>query len=137
MMLTTAILVRDEISEDVIRGTLTIADRTYHVLERPWRNNQCNESCIPSGVYEAKFLAQTDSGKYRNVYELQAVPGRSGILIHSGNVVDDTRGCLLIGLARGNQDGKPAVLDSRAALAELARLTDGENFVLKILAPGD
>lgn len=136
-MLTTAILVRDEVSEDVIRGTLTIADRTFHILERPWRDNQCNESCIPSGVYAAKFLVQTNSGKYHNVYELQAVPGRSSILIHCGNVVDDTRGCLLIGLSRGHQDGKPAVLDSRAALAELTRITGGENFVLKILEPQD
>lgn len=131
----TATLVRDAVSDDVILGTLTIADRTYHVLERPWRNNQRNQSCIPTGVYEAVFLAQTDSGKFRNVYELQAVPDRSDILIHSGNVVDDTRGCLLIGLSRGHQDGKPAVLESRAALAELARLTGNENFVLTILEP--
>ena len=133
----TATLIRDEIRSEVIRGTLRIAGKTFHILERPWQDNRCDTSCIPSGEYRAVFLPQSDSGKHTHVYHLQAVPGRSGIFIHSGNVVDDTRGCLIIGLARGDQDGKPAVLDSRAALADLVRVTEGENFVLTILEHKD
>lgn len=117
---------------DVIRGTLLIADKTFQTLEPAWRDNLCDQSCIPAGEYEAVFLAQSASGKYRNVYALQSVPGRSGILIHSGNVMNDTRGCILIGFSRGEQNGQPAVLDSRAALAELVQITGGENFVLTI-----
>lgn len=131
----TAILVRDETSADCVRGTLTIAGNSFHTLEPPWRDNQRDRSCIPAGTYEAVFLPQSDSGKFRNVYELQAVPERSDILIHSGNVVADTRGCLLIGLSRGIQEGQPAVLDSRVALAQLIQLTGGENFVLSIREP--
>lgn len=127
-----ATLIRDEITDTTIRGTLVIDDRVFHVLERPWQKNQCNCSCIPAGCYQAMFLPETPSGKYRNVFELQAVPGRTGILIHSGNVVTDTQGCLIIGNLRGDQNGQPAVLESRAALAELVRITGEKDFVLTI-----
>ena len=129
----TAILLRDEIRSDVIRGSLSFADKTFHVLERPWKANQRDESCIPAGDYEAVFLPQSSSGKYQNIYQLQSVPDRSDILIHAGNVVEHSRGCLLIGLRRGTQDGKPAVLDSLAALAELVELARRQNFLLRIL----
>jgi hypothetical protein len=129
----TATLLRDEIRSEVIRGSLSIADKTFQILERPWKHNQRNESCIPAGDYLAVFLPQTDSGKYQNIYQLQSVPGRSDILIHAGNLVEHSRGCLLIGMSRGTQDGKPAVLDSLAALAALLEITQRQNFWLKII----
>ena len=129
----TAILYRDEVRSDVVRGTLVIAGKTFHILERPWKDNRRNESCIPIGEYEAVFLPQSASGKYQNIYQLQSVPGRSDILIHPGNVVEHSRGCLIIGLRRGMFDGKPAVLDSRTALADLVETTGLDNFLLKII----
>lgn len=129
----TAVLLRDEIQSDVIRGTLTVAGKTFQILERPWKNNLTNESCIPAGEYESVFLPQTPSGKFQNVYELQSVPGRSDILIHQGNVVEDSHGCLIIGRSRGELDGKPAVLDSRTALAELVDTLGQNPFLLKII----
>jgi hypothetical protein len=129
----TAILFRDELGSDVTRGVLTIADKTFHILERPWKNNLANESCIPAGEYEAVFLPQSPSGKFQNIYELQSVPGRSDILIHQGNVVEHTHGCLIIGSRRGMLDGKPAVLDSRSALAELVDTLGQNTFLLKII----
>ena len=129
----TAILYRDEVRSDVVRGTLVIAGKTFHILERPWKDNLPNESCIPIGEYEAVFLPQSASGKYQNIYQLQSVPGRSDILIHPGNVVEHSRGCLIIGLRRGMFDGKPAVLDSRTALADLVETTGLDNFLLKII----
>jgi|GEM_PF-1624888 hypothetical protein len=129
----TAILVRDEIRSDVILGTLTIANKTFHVLERPWKDNLCNESCIPAGEYVASFLSQSSSGKHKNIYQLQAVPNRSNILIHTGNVVEHSRGCLIIGLHRGVHDGAPAVLESRSALTELVDIIGKNNFLLRII----
>ena len=129
----TAILFRDDVRSEVIRGTLAIADKTFHILERPWKNNLRNESCIPAGEYRVVFLPQSSSGKYQNIYQIESVPDRSDILIHVGNVVEHSRGCLLIGLQRGIQDGKPAVLDSLAALAELLEITGQDTFLLKII----
>ena len=129
----TAILVRDEVRSDVILGTLTIANKTFHILERPWKDNLCNESCIPAGEYEAIFLPQSTSGKHQNIYQLQSVPNRSDILIHTGNVVEHSRGCLIIGLSRGLVDAKPAVLDSRIALADLVEVAGKNNFLLTII----
>lgn len=128
----TGLLDRDEVRSDVIRGTLTIADKTFQILERPWKDNLANESCIPAGEYMAEFLAETTSGKFKNVYELQSVPGRTDILIHNGNVVEHTHGCLIIGLSRGDLDGKPAVLDSQIALTVLVDTLGRNPFLLKI-----
>jgi hypothetical protein len=129
----TAILLRDEVRSDVIRGTLTIAGKIFHILERPWKNNQRNESCIPAGEYEAIFLPQSESGKHKNIYQLHPVPDRTDILIHAGNLVEHSRGCLIIGLNRGTVNGQPAVLDSQTALANLVDAAGQHNFLLKII----
>ena len=129
----TAFLLRDEVRTDSIRGILAAGGKIFHIIERPWKNNKRNESCIPAGEYHTTFLPCSASGKYRQVYHLQAVPGRSGILIHNGNVVAHSRGCLIIGLRRGSLAGKPAVLNSRSALHQLFQMMGPEPFKLKVI----
>lgn len=126
------LLIRDDIRSTCIRGTLLIAGTRFDILERPWAGNRRNESCIPSGTYAASFLERSSSGKYRDVFWLRQVPGRSAILIHNGNTADHSRGCLIIGKRRGILAGKPAVLNSRTALGELAALTGHKDFTLTI-----
>lgn len=126
-------LLRDAVSPLAVLGTLALKGETFHVLERPWLGNAANQSCIPAGSYKAVFLDRSASGKYRNVYHLRDVPGRSGILIHTGNVVAHSRGCLIIGKRRGTLSGNPAVLNSRTALGELNDLMQGEDFTLNII----
>jgi hypothetical protein len=63
-------------------------------LENPDLNNEPYVSCIPSGTYRCKLIR---SPKYGKVYHVQDVPGRSEILIHSGNLVTHTLGCVLTG----------------------------------------
>lgn len=126
------LLIRDDIRSNCIRGTLLIAGTHFDILERPWAGNRRNESCIPSGTYAASFLERSSSGKYRDVFWLRQVPGRSAILIHNGNTVAHSRGCLIIGKRRGILVGKPAVLNSRTALGELAALTGHKDFTLTI-----
>ena len=127
-----AYLIRDEISSECIRGILYTEGEIFHILERPWLDNRSNESCICAGVYTAQFLPRSSSGKYRNVYWIREVPGRAGILIHNGNVVDHSRGCLIIGKRRGTLAGKRAVLNSRTALQEFVDLMEKEDFQLHI-----
>ncbi|WP_086931671.1 DUF5675 family protein [Agarilytica rhodophyticola] len=126
-------LIRDDVSSVAIRGVFAIGDKIFHILERPWQNNARNKSCIPAGQYSAHFLPRSASGKYRNIYHLKPVSGRSGILIHNGNVVSHSRGCLIIGLRRGTLAGQPAVLNSRTALSELSQVTQQEPFMLNII----
>jgi hypothetical protein len=60
------------------------------------------------------------------------VPGRGGILIHSGNVVEHSKGCLIIGKRRGRLAGKRAVLNSKTALHEFVSLMENEDFIINI-----
>ena len=47
------------------------------------------------------------------------------ILIHKGNLEEDSDGCILIGESFGNLRGKPGILQSGAGFAELRALTAG------------
>lgn len=55
-----------------------------YTLERPWKDNASNVSCIPSGIYTCRPYS---SPKYPDVYEVTNVPKRDHILFHSGNRV--------------------------------------------------
>lgn len=63
-------------------------------VERPWLNNQIGISCIPTGQYLCK---RVNSPKFGNTFEVTGVSGRTAILFHSGNVDDDSHGCIILG----------------------------------------
>lgn len=76
-------------------GIMLKDDETLcHTCEDPWNNNHRGDSCIPAGKYECKIH---NGVKYKNVWEVTNVPGRSAILIHNGNYTTDTQGCILVG----------------------------------------
>lgn len=62
--------------------------------EEPWRWNRNLTSCAPPGTYNVRWH---NSDKFKDVFILEDVPGRSGILMHIGNTVADTEGCILPG----------------------------------------
>jgi hypothetical protein len=126
-----AFLVRTQRTKEYTRGLLIVGGQMFHTLEPPWRDNRRNVSCIPEGRYSCHFLPRSNSGKYRNIYHVRDVEGRSGILVHNGNIVRHTLGCVLIGMQKGKLNGKPAVLKSFSALKKLMRLTD--KGVLKLV----
>lgn len=101
---------------------------TFQTLEHPWRNNERNVSCIPAGWYDVRPYKSPSKGMCFKVYD---VPGRDDILIHIGNLLKDTLGCILIGLERAGA----GILHSKAALNELfTNAPDG--FRLHIIEEG-
>ncbi len=121
-----------------VMGALVIDGHKFYTIERPWLNNLRNKSCIPAGNYTAHYLPRSGSGKYRKVYHLLPVENRSGILIHTGNLVQHSLGCLIIGSKFVSKTDKrsPAVYSSRKALRDLNKITGEESFALEILWSG-
>ena len=99
-----------------------------YTLERPWLDNKVNQSCVPEGEYLCKWLPRSGSGKYKRVWHVQNVEGRTGILWHSGNKVEHTLGCVLTGMSKGDQ----VVYSSLAALNRMRELMSGEDFIWRV-----
>jgi len=62
-------------------------------LEPSWLNNEPMVSCIPSGTYTCQ---RTLSPHFGNVFEVMNVQGRSHVLLHKGNTIHDTLGCITV-----------------------------------------
>ena len=135
------LIFRQRSTDEGTEGMLSIPEVGFSCfsLELPWRQNLQNLSCIPQGDYDAIPI---NSAKFGHVYLLQDVPGRGGILTHSGNYAGDvqrgfkthSRGCLLFGKMRGSLAGQTAILYSRPTLYQIMKLT--ANKPLKIIIRG-
>lgn len=102
-------------------------------LELPPRDNEQNRSCIPAGTYRCEpFYSPSMRMK---VYLLKDVPGREGILIHPGNIMAHTAGCILTGEAFEPVLGENGIAYSKDAFQELVALTKWEPFDLTIIDP--
>ena len=121
-------------------GVLTREDgtRVCLILERPWKNNKPNVSCIPAGEYVCK---RVDSPSYGDTFEVTDVEGRTVILFHWGNWPSKSKGCLLTGAKFGvitqakfgRDSGTQAVIDSKLAFGWfLAETADVDEFKLTI-----
>ncbi len=91
-------------------------------LEPPWINNNLDISCIPAGIYKYKKYS---SEKFKDVWEILDVPNRHSILIHSGNYVQDTHGCVII----GKEFTQSGVALSRMALDDLRKILPDEGTI--------
>ena len=98
-------------------------------LEPTWRNYKGGElkvprkSAVPEGTYPVVVTKSKKFGKYLPL--LVGVPGFEGVRIHSGNTVNDTEGCILVGqnLIKGK------VLLSRLTLEKIMRLIENEKRI--------
>ena len=110
-------LLEREIRQSAVKGTAgklfyaeklgtSFTNKQYlaKTLELDWEDNLVNVSCIPEGEYP---LVKRTWGKYYNAYKnklnhefsvwVKDVPARKHILIHTGNKLSHTRGCILVG----------------------------------------
>ena len=79
----------------------TLEDEVREVPGRPvseWKIK--GETAIPTGRYR---VVLTRSPRFKRVLpEVLNVPGYTGIRIHRGNKASHTEGCILVGMADGN-----------------------------------
>lgn len=110
-------------------GELELEGFTCKTMEPPWLDNRPNVSCIPPGEYPCHWHK---SPRYGWGYAVLEVPGRSHILIHAGNIVTHTKGCVLPGSRFGELGGLPAVLVSRATTRRLSDALERKPFTLEV-----
>ena len=118
------------ISNKAILGVLNDSQNNEicKTLENPYLDNKPYISSIPCGIYHCK---EFNGVKYKNVWEILNVAGRSSILFHNGNTSKHTKGCILVGQAYGFIKDDIAVLNSQTTLTFLQRTLPKE-FVLDI-----
>lgn len=101
-------------------GMLQAAGYTarWCVIEKPWKDNQHQISCIPKGTYKLTIEKNPTFGE---CFRVNNVKDRDGILIHAGNYNSDTHGCILPGSAFMyiNKDGD---LDTSSSVTTLGVL---------------
>ena len=100
--------------------------RTLFTIEKPWRDNQPNISCIPEGTYVVERYSGT---KFKNVFQLKNVPGRSAILIHIANWAKEVQGCIGVGMKLSTAEYM--VLNSGDAM-DVLRESLPEKFLIRI-----
>lgn len=130
------ILTRFAYLADCTLGWLEHAGLKLATLERPWLPNPAGpggmprESCVPDGVYRvepftgARFtdvfrLTNPALGVFPDVLPSGQAWGRTTILIHSGNFVEDVIGCIAVGSVHSLLNGRHQLLRSRDALLQL------------------
>ena len=100
-------------------------------MEQPWNENQEDVSCIPAGRY---LCRRVDSPHFGNTFEVTDVPARTHVLFHKGNVLADTRGCVMVGEQFDGTFEHPFLSESKHGYDELMAMMAGESaFMLTVV----
>ena len=104
---------------------------TCLVMENPWRGNKKGASCIPEGIYTMRkrrspMVERTSGGEFLDGWEICDAPDRTFIMIHPGNYVRDTDGCLLVGKTIG-WNGELMVTHSRDVFRSLMKSLESQD----------
>ena len=108
-------------------GKIELDGETFWTIERPWKNNEPNVSCIPIGLYK---MERRVSPKFGETWYMPDVPDRTWILMHVANFPKDVQGC--IGLGMGLMGDRIAVSQSKKAIALFEEMTVGKEWLLRI-----
>jgi len=124
-------IMRVEQAEDGTFGVLLVNGQAWCVtLEPPDKGNQKNISCIPAGEYICRRVV---SNRFGQTFEITDVHGRTHILFHPGNVIADTKGCVLPGRFFGEVRGDRGVMSSGFTFQAFMAVAEGvDEFPLTI-----
>ena len=93
--------------------------------------NKPNCSSIPG---PQQYLCKRRMTRHGETFEVMDVPGRTGILFHSGNFLGNTDGCILLGQYTGKLRGERAVLNSGKTMERFIDNMQGvDEFLLTIV----
>lgn len=112
-------------------GRLIVPNRfECFTVERPWLDNRARDSCIPEGRYPLRLrtspiVERTSKGEFKQGWEVVDVPGRTLIMLHAGNTMDDLQGCIAPGDSLGWVAGRWAVMRSRETFKALMSALSG------------
>lgn len=122
-------LIRTEMNDKQTRGVLVVdGDIQAVTVEKPWRENMTNVSCIPVGTYK---VVRHTSPRHGECFKLLGTEPRTDILIHVANWEKELQGCIGVGMSF-EIGGASGVVSSRAAMARLKDILPAE-FELAIV----
>ena len=133
-----ATLERLESTDQGTFGRIYFGKNWLYTGELPDRDNATNISCIPTGTYDVLWTYSPAFKRY--MYLVTSVTGRSGIRIHSANLMGDHSkgfrshlyGCIAFGEKRGYLDNQKAILVSRPAVSFFEDTMERKPFTLEI-----
>lgn len=134
-----ATILRTSGDDNQTLGTFKTEGFECKTLELADKNNASKISCIPRGKYIVKWtkspLFSLHAGHDVFTYEIQNVPNRGGIRIHSANYFFQLLGCVAVGdmLKDVNMDAELDVIHSGVTLAKLEEIMGKEDFELEII----
>lgn len=126
------LLKRIALKDNYTIGKLYIDDKYFcDTLEDAVRDVKIkHKTAIPKGIYKVTL---TPSPKYKRILpRLHNVPEFTGVLIHRGNTIDDTSGCILV----GENKKKGMVLNSTKCEVELVTIltkSNSKNITIEII----
>ena len=116
-------ITRMEDSPEGCFGVLRIQKQMFCLtLEPPDLMNKKWRSCIPIQQY---ICTRYNSEKYGETFAVQGVPDREAIIFHSGNWMDDTEGCILLGDSILRLSGRRGIANSRNTVREFMQTLSG------------
>lgn len=134
-----AVIERLETSGSGTFGRFITDGLTLFTGELPDRDNAPNISCIPAGRYRCTWTYSPAFKRF--MYLLLPVKGRSGIRIHSANLMGlpspplkrQLHGCIAMGERLGAIDGQKAILLSAPAVRRFENHMKREPFDMEIV----
>ena len=126
------LLKRIALKDNYTIGKLYIDDKYFcDTLEDAVRDVKIkHQTAIPKGIYK---ITLTASPRFKRILpRLHDVPEFTGVLIHRGNTIDDTSGCILV----GENKKKGMVLNSTKCEVELVTIltkSNSKNITIEII----
>ena len=128
-------LIRTARPSNATQGVLVKDEEIFCLtMEKAWRDNKSNVSCIPAGVYKCE-MTPSSMDSDGDAYQVLDVPNRTSVKIHAGNEQGDSQGCILLGSATelGKVDGKAFQFQSKKAVRAFEKAMNKKPFVLEIV----